>query len=482
MNSTKQENAVPNSTQKLSNRNLLMFSLGTFGRDFVYGLFAANLINFILYTKQLTPAQFGAVTAIIIGAITTGIVIIALFTNDSQGSSFVWFLGIMYFLFSITFTMNDISYWGMLPSLSSNESDRSKLTAVSQIVAGAGGGLAGVAIPAFTVGDFAIGGSAVTGYKVIAIVSVLVMIAFQMFTILGVKEKPLEPILEKKDKLTIKQMFAALAKNDQLMWITIVTLLFCIATGIVDGGLNTAYVYFEFGYQGLLTTLFGILFGAAAGIFTATYPWIEKKFSRTKLVYATGFAVIAGYALLLIFGLALPSGAPQTSAWYTKFIIMAAINGVVGFGRGFYMIMIISIANTVEYNEYKWGKREEGLIFSLRPFTAKLSSAISQGLVTLVYIVAGVLVYTNQISDLENDAARGIVTGEVKAERIGEIISSVSKNAKNALLICMCLSCIAITSVALLIYKKKFILDETTYSSILKELESRRTEEENNQV
>jgi len=511
MNSIKQENTKQNSVQKLSNRNLLMFSLGTFGRDFVYCLFAANLINFILYTKQLTEVQFGAVTAIIIGArlfdafndpimggiventrtkwgkfkpwqligsITTGIVIIALFTNDYQGSSFVWFLGIIYFLFSITFTMNDISYWGMLPSLSSNEHDRSKLTAVAQIVAGAGGALAGVAIPAFTIGNFAIGGNAITGYKVISIVAVLLMIAFQMFTILGVKEKPLEPILEKKDKLTLKQMFTTLAKNDQLMWITIITLLFCIGTGVIDGGLNTTYIYFEFGYEGLLTTFFGILFGVFSGAFTATYPWIEKKFSRTKLIYATGIALIVGYMLMLIFGLILPSGAPNTAAWYTKFIVMASINGIVGFGRGFYMIMIISIANTVEYNEYKFGKREEGLIFSLRPFTAKLSSAISQGLVTVVYIVAGVLTYTNKISALENEAAQNIISEEVKTGKIKDIISTVSADAKKMLLVCMCLICMSIMAVALLIYKKKFTLDEATYSNILRELEARREQEE----
>ncbi len=507
-----QDKAVTSSAQKLSNRNLLMFSLGTFGRDFVYCLFAMNLINFILFTKQLTEAQFGAITFIIIGArlfdafndpimggiventrskwgkfkpwqligsISTGAVIIALFNSELQGTSFIWFLGVIYFLFSITFTMNDISYWGMLPSLSSNEHDRSKLTAVAQLVAGAGGALAGVAIPAFTIGGLAIGGSAVMGYKVISIVSVVLMIAFQMFTILGVKEQPLQPISQKKDRLTIKQMFTTLAKNDQLMWITVITLMFCIGTGVIDGGLNTTYVYFEFGYEGLLITLFGIVFAVVSGVFTATYPLLEKKFSRDKMVYSTGVSLIAGYMLMMILGLVLPSGAPYSTAWYIKFVAMGLANGVVGFGRGFYMIMVISIANTVEYNEYKYGKREEGLIFSLRPFTAKLSSAIAQGLVTVVYLTAGVLTYTNSISQLENEAAQKLIAEDVKISRINDIISNVSVTSKNIILICMCVMCMIIMAVALLIYKKKFILDDATYSKILKELEVRRSQGEN---
>ena len=36
-----------------------------------------------------------------------------------------------------------------------------------------------------------------------------------------------------------------------------------------------------------------------------------------------------------------------------------------------YLIMIICIANTVEYNEWKTGRREEGIVFSVRPFISK---------------------------------------------------------------------------------------------------------------
>lgn len=493
------------SNQKVSTRNLLMYSLGTFGRDFLYVLFSTQLLNYILFTKQISKAEFGYITLIIIlarifdalndpimgvivdntrsrwgkfkpwqfvGALLTGIVVIVLFTTNLQGSAFVGLLGGMYFMFSITFTMNDISYWGMMPSLTSDEHERSKLMSAAQLVASAGGGLAGFLIPVLTIGAFAIKGSAIAGYKVIAYMAAILMVGFQLFTLLGVKEKSISVQVE--NKLSLKQMFPKLIKNDQLMWSCLVIILYMVGTGVVFNGLSTAYVYFEFGYSGLLATLFFAFLAVATTLFTVTYPWLEKKFTRTKMVYYTGFSIIFGYLLLLIIGLVFPSSPPQTVLWYVKYGIMALTFAIVGFGQGFYMIMVIAMANTVEYSEHKTGIREEGLFFSLRPFAAKFSSAITQGIVTMVYLIAGVLTYTNGISALENEAAQGVITEDIKLNKINEIIESVSNSSKIVLLVSMCLIPMIFMTVALIIYKKKYILDEKTFNNILKELEERK--------
>lgn len=66
-----------------------------------------------------------------------------------------------------------------------------------------------------------------TGYKVIGIISAVLMVLFQLFTILGVKEKPLPPIKpDKSDRLTLKKMFQTIAKNDQLLWCALIMLIF----------------------------------------------------------------------------------------------------------------------------------------------------------------------------------------------------------------------------------------------------------------
>ncbi|MDY4888597.1 MAG: MFS transporter, partial [Sphaerochaetaceae bacterium] len=53
---------------KQKKKNLIMYPLGTVGRDMVYNLFTNYILTFILFTRVLTPAQLGAITAIMVGA------------------------------------------------------------------------------------------------------------------------------------------------------------------------------------------------------------------------------------------------------------------------------------------------------------------------------------------------------------------------------------------------------------------------------
>ena len=488
-------------------KNMLMFSLGTIGRDFLYFLFNSFLMTFILFTKTTDNKMLMVVGAIIVvarifdalndpimggiventrtkwgkykpwqllGAVLTGAVIISVFCVKLDGWSYIGFLAFAYLMFSITFTMNDISYWGMLPSLTSDEHERNKLTSCAQLLASAGIGLASLLIPLFTTGSLAKWG-APTGYKVIGIISAVLMVLFQLFTILGVKEKPLPPIKpDKSDRLTLKKMFQTIAKNDQLLWCALIMLIFSIGTGVVGGGLLTMYVYFEFGYEGGYTLLIGIGYGIISTLFTATYPWLSKKFGRNKVLYSAGVAIILGFILMLIFALAIPTGAPKSTEWFTKFILIAIAYTIVGYGMGFYMIMVINMANTVEYNEWKYGQRNESLIFSLRPFTAKLSSALTQALVIGVYAVASITTYTNAISDVENEASKNLITNKVKMEKITEIINKVSLQDRQILVSCMCIIPIVFMIVALILYKKKCTLSETRLAEMVRETEARK--------
>lgn len=488
-------------------KNMLMFSLGTIGRDFLYFLFNSFLMTFILFTKTIDNKMLMVVGAIIavarifdamndpimggiventrtkwgkykpwqlLGAVLTGAVIISVFCVKLDGWSYIGFLAFAYLMFSITFTMNDISYWGMLPSLTSDEHERNKLTSCAQLLASAGVGLASLLIPLFTTGSLAKWG-APTGYKVIGIISAVLMVLFQLFTILGVKEKPLPPIKpDKSDRLTLKKMFQTIAKNDQLLWCALIMLIFSIGTGVVGGGLLTMYVYFEFGYEGGYTLLIGIGYGIISTLFTATYPWLSKKFGRNKILYSAGIATIFGFALMLIFALAIPTGAPKSSEWFAKFILIAVAYTFIGYGAGFYMIMVINMANTVEYNEWKYGQRNESLIFSLRPFTAKLSSALTQVLVIVVYAVASITTYTNAISNIEKEASRNLITNKVKMEKITEIINKVSLQDRQILVSCMCIIPIVFMIVALILYKKKCTLSETRLAEMVRETEARK--------
>ena len=204
---------------RITRRNLWTFPLGTVGRDMIYNLVTSYLSTFVLFTRQLTPAQLSAIAAImvaarvfdafndpimgniiertrskwgkfkpwlVIGILTTSVVIYAAFNTKLQDWNFVWFFGVAYFMYSITYTMHDISYWGMVPALSSDANTRNQLTSRATLFAGIGGMMAAAFIPMLTAGDKAIGGNAVTAYGVIALALAILGPAFLAITVFGV--------------------------------------------------------------------------------------------------------------------------------------------------------------------------------------------------------------------------------------------------------------------------------------------------------
>jgi melibiose permease/lactose/raffinose/galactose permease len=91
------------------------------------------------------------------------------------------------------------------------------------------------------------------------------------------------------------------------------------------------------------------------------------------------------------------------------------------------MVLTVNIANTIEYNEYKTGERNEGIIFSLRPFMAKMASALEQGIMTLVLVTSGIFVLSQNVSELERqkeiyDNLETAEQAEYKANAIAEIV------------------------------------------------------------
>ncbi len=517
----------------LNKRNFWCFALGTFGRDFAYNMFVNNLLTFILFTKSLTDLQFSFVSVIIIvarifdafndplmggiventrsrfgkfrpwiliGGVSTSLVIVLLFSVPLDNWGFIAFLAVTYLAFSVTFTMNDISYWALLPHLARGTHERNQLSSITQLVVSAGAGLAMVAVPALTTTySRFLGGSARSAYMWISIICAGIFIASTLLTFFGVKDrtevtkdKRADKYTPTEKKLTIKDMFRVLKNNDQLLIAAVIMVIYTVGTSVVSAALITTYVYFAFGYNGLLTSVFSAVGAVMSVIFTVTFPYIMKKIGRTRLINLGGFCIVGGYALMLVIGLAVPNGEALFEVLEMKFnlrfILMMFPYGVATLGQScYYNLMFLNISNTVEYNEWKTGRREESLIFSLRPFTAKLSSALQQLLVTIVYIAVGVLSVTNGISDLDKLASRGEITNSEMLSRVNELLSNVPQSKVNALLICMCVIPIVFMLGAMFLYKKKFILDDATYEKIKAEIAARSSEEnadenENNAV
>ena len=493
--------------EKRTKKNLLYFPLGTMGRDAVYSLINSYLLTFVLFAHSLNGAQVAAVTGIMIaarvfdalndpvmgniiertrskygkfkpwllaGGLSTSVVVYLLFNARLQGWSFVWFFALMYFAFSITYTMSDISYWGMIPALGSDSDVRNRFTSRATLFAGIGGTLASILIPVFSTGSGAIGGSTAVAYGRIALVIGILSPLFILFVLFGVQERRESvPAGKQKEKFSLAQVFRTIARNDQLVWIAVIFLIQQVGNGLVIGGIGSAYIYFTFGYDGGLYSLFTTVGMSATAVLMVLYPAVSRRIHRKKLMGVMAAAAVAGYALMLI-SMAVPE------AGMVKFGMLVAGYMLSNFGQYcFYLIMMISIMNTVEYNEYKFGTRDEGIITSLRPFITKMSSVLIVALTSATYLLFGVTEYTNTISDLEQQCAQGIISEEQKLAEISDVIfgttgggySGVLAAQSTGLLIMMTVLPCTLLLVSYFLYQKKYKLDEEAYDRICAELQ-----------
>ncbi len=491
--------------EKITKKNLIFFPLGTMGRDAVYSLINSYLLTFVLFTHSLDAAQLAAITGIMIaarafdalndpvmgniiertrsrfgkfkpwlaaGGVSTSVVIFLLFNVRLQGWPFVWFFALMYFAFSITYTMSDISYWGMIPALGSDTDARNRFTSRTTLFAGIGGTLAAILIPLFTTGAGALGGSTAAAYGRVALIIAILAPLFILFTLLGVRERREVNTAAKRERFSFKQIIKTIARNDQLVWVAVIFLVQQVGNGLVIGGIGSTYIYFTFGYNGGLYSLFNTVGMLATGVLMIFYPMISRHIHRKRLMGIMAVISVAGYGMMLASLLT-----PEVNM--VRFWILVLGYMFSNFGQyGFYLIMMISIMNTVEYNEYKFGTREEGIITSLRPFITKMSSALIVAITSVIYLIFGVTGYTNRISDLEQRCAQGLISEEQKLTEISGVIfgstggqyEGVTLGQSLGLLFAMTVLPCALMLVSYFLYKRKYKLDEEEYDRICAEL------------
>lgn len=483
----------------IKKKNLWFFPLGTVGRDMVYTMFTSFIYLYVLYTKELTDAQVVAITAIMVaarifdafndpimgniiertrtkwgkfkpwmlaGSLSTSIVVYLAFSTRLSGWAFVAFFGVIYFLYSITFTMNDISYWGMIPAISRTSNSRNQFTARTTLFAGVGATLAGLLIPMFTAGKMQLGGNANSAYSIIALVVGLLSPLFVLFTLFGAKENR-DDMEKPADKISFKLIAETIFGNDQLRWMVLIYLLHQIANNLIIGGIGANYVYFRYGYEGGLYSLFSTVGMAATALLMVFYPAISRKLSRKTFLRVLVYVAAVGCVLMLVSGLVMPAN--MAAFWVLTIGYMLLAFGL----YGFHLVLMISIFNTVEYNELKKGSRREGIITSIRPFITKLGCALVVVITSLCYLLFRVTDFTNKIAGFEQAANQNLIDVATKNAQIAQVIQNVGKGQSVGMLLFMVFVPLVLLLISYLLYVRFYKLDEEQYAQILSELENR---------
>ena len=463
-----------NKQQKL---NKYCFGLGTVGRDALYSLVSMYLLVHLTDVVKFSDKGLGVIGImltlfgtfdavidpfvgaivdntktrwgkfkpwILIGMIGTAILTVLMFHNfEMSETAHIVLLAITYLFFSIFFSLNDISYWSLMPAISKDQSVRESVGAFARICANVGMFamvLIYLNVPSFFAG---LGLNDRDSYFIFAIIVAIIMMAFQSITLIGVKEDRSQ--LEKTERTSLKDLFRALFKNDQLLVTAISMALFMIGY-CTTTGFGTYYFKYAVKNEDLYM-VFAAVLAVAQLTALSVFPLFRKKFTRKQLYTGSMIAVTISYVIFFL------------SFEWLPLIVLAGLG--LFFAQAFIqLLMLLFLADAVEYGEWKLGKRNEAASFAVQPFINQFGGAVSKGIVSFTLIISGI----NMIAQS--------LTGD-KLLDAEYIMNNTSDNSIWIMKLSMMILPLICILIGFFLYQKKFKIDEDFYAKICKDLEER---------
>lgn len=380
---------------KLSWKSKLSFGLGAFGKDAVYAIVSTFLMFFLTDIKGVAPAFVGALFLgarifdafndpimgvvvdntrskfgrfrpwIMIGTVLNSIVLVLLYFNVGfSGTAYATWVAVLYILWGLTYTIEDIPYWSMVPALTEDPKERDQVSSIPRffaslawLIVGSGG---------FTIIGFLGKGDQGTGFSRFAMIIAVIFIIASSLTCMNCREARELPV--NTEKTSLKKMVSILFKNDQVLVVLGIALLFNLGYQLAN---SFATYYFKYVAGSVDGTLFSVYTGVAGIAQMATlalFPAISAKIGRPKAFLLAAVSQVIGFAALLACGMSVPDNA----------LMVGVCSAIINIGIGFMLVLVtVSLADVVDYGEYKFGSRNEAIIFSTQTFVVKLAGAVS---------------------------------------------------------------------------------------------------------
>ncbi len=443
-------------------RNRFAFGLGTIGRDMVYSLISMFLLFYLTDVIEVDTGALWWITLIILvcrvfdalndpvmglivdntrsrfgrfkpwmafGAAASGIITILIFTDFGlAGGAFIGLFGLLYLLWGMAFTTNDIAYWSMLPTLSFDQKERERIGSIARICANVGLFFVVAGITGMTEAFGSRLGSLQKGYQLFAVLVVAIMWLGQLITLFFVRENP--AMSQNRVATKPRELFTVLFQNDQLLVTAASMALFMIGyvTTTSFGQYFFKYAYGDIGMYSLFAVILGVSQIAALVVFP-----LLSKFFRRKTLYTWAMGLVAAGYVVFFFA---PMGT----------MLFIGIAGVLLFvGQAFIqLLMLMFLADSVDYGHLKLGKRNDSITFSVQPFINKIGGALGSAVVSAVIILSGI-----------KDAA-----GPADVTEGGLLLMKFAMMVFPLLLI----------GASYLLYRLKYKIDEPTHAEILRKL------------
>ena len=297
-----------------------------------------------------------------------------------QGAAKVILCGVCYILAGMAYTACSIAYQAMLNVMSVDSRVRQLLaTARSTGASIIGIILSMVAMPMILQFSSAVNENGEKmadghGYFVATVVFSLVLIPVFWACAAICKETYTDQLHSNApaEKTSFLGNIKSLAQNDQLLMVVIATVLGTICVTGRYGILVYHVIYVVGGPQYISTMFTAMTVGQLVG--TLTVPWGTKVFGKRNYMFIMNGVMALGFALLFLN----PTNNPV-------YLIGVSFIGALGFGAP--AICYGMVGDSLEYGDWKLGKRQEGLAASMLSFGVKLATAVCAPVVLLLEAV-----------------------------------------------------------------------------------------------
>ena len=394
----------------LSFKEKYSFGIGALGKDLCYAIVSSYLMIYFTDLVGLAPAFVGSLFLvarlwdaindpmmgmivdntntkwgkfrpwILIGTLINAIVLVFLFKKPDglSGNSLYIYYSVMYILWGMTYTVMDIPYWSMLPSLSKTNEERAQMSVIPRIFASCAWlimGAFGLSI-VNTLGN----GNQTKGYGFFAIIIAIIFAITSIITVINVKDSSCKTteVNEKPEKTSLKRAVKVIKENDQLMVFIGVVLAYNLVAQL-SGGMSIYYFKYVVGNENMYQ-VFTAFAGLAEIAALMLFPMLSKRMSKKGVFRLACYLPAVGLIILLFAGIFVPGNA-----------MLIALSGIIlKLGSGFTLgATTVMLADVIDYGEVRFGSRNESIIASFQTLLVKTASAVSGWLIGVGLTIVG---------------------------------------------------------------------------------------------
>lgn len=289
------------------------------------------------------------------------------------------YAAITYIIWGICFTIQDVPFWGLSAVVTPLENERNKFLSIARIGSTVGGILPTVLIPVLRTSSLGI----TKGYFVGGLIFGIAGSMISLLAFFGTKEKVEQPA---KAKISVKEVVSAYTKNKPLLLLIAASVLgSAMLMAQTSGSYIALYLIQDSGFvpKGSVQVVMTVAIGAGMMIAMVLMPMLRKKFSLKQIYIGSALFGAVLHVILYFVG-------------YSNFYALLVVLAVVGLPLGiFNVITYAMVGDSVDYLEWKTGRRSEGICFASQTFISKLTAGIS------TLITGFVLEYYNYVEPIK---------------------------------------------------------------------------------